>query len=108
MISANVEFDMSPLEEQLCVFNIFEISAIFKIAAKTRYKKWALKIQNCPRVAPLMVTYHHVKFYVSFIIHLEVININVRNFKFPIGFYSNPQKYGFNKVVSLPQRGMDI
>jgi hypothetical protein len=32
------------------------------------------------RIAPLMVTYHHVKFYVS--IHLEVININVRNFNF--------------------------
>jgi hypothetical protein len=31
-----------------------------------------------------------VKFYVSIIIHLEVININVRNFNFPIGFYSNP------------------
>jgi hypothetical protein len=30
-----------------------------------------------------------VKFYVSIIIHLEVININVRNFNFPIGFYSN-------------------
>jgi hypothetical protein len=42
------------------------------------------------RIAPLMVTYHYVKFYVSIIIHLEVININVRNFKFPIGFYSNP------------------
>jgi hypothetical protein len=27
--------------------------------------------------------------FLSFI-HLEVININVRNFKFPIGFYSNP------------------
>jgi hypothetical protein len=36
-----------------------------------------------------MVTYHYVKFYVSIIIQLEVININVRNFKFPIGFYSN-------------------
>jgi hypothetical protein len=39
---------------------------------------------------PLMVTYHYVKFYVSIIIQLEVININIRNFKFPIGFYSNP------------------
>ena len=38
------------------------------------------------RIAPLMVTYHYVKFYVSIIIHLEVININVRNFNFPIGF----------------------
>jgi hypothetical protein len=34
-----------------------------------------------------MVTYHYVKFYVSIIIHLEVININVQNFNFPIGFY---------------------
>ena len=38
----------------------------------------------------LMVTYHYVKIYVSIIIQLEVININVQNFKFPIGFYSNP------------------
>jgi hypothetical protein len=37
-----------------------------------------------------MVTYHYVKVYVSIIIQLEVININVRNFKFPIEFYSNP------------------
>jgi hypothetical protein len=29
------------------------------------------------RIAPLMVTYHYVKFYVSIIIQLEVININV-------------------------------
>jgi hypothetical protein len=42
------------------------------------------------RIAPLMVTYHYVKFYVSIIIHLEVININVRNFNFPTRFYSNP------------------
>ena len=38
------------------------------------------------RIAPLMVTYHYVIFYVSIIIHLEVININVQNFNFPIGF----------------------
>jgi hypothetical protein len=42
------------------------------------------------RIAPLMVTYHYFKFYVSIIIYLEVININVRNFNFPIGFYSIP------------------
>jgi hypothetical protein len=42
------------------------------------------------RIAPLMVTYHYVKFYVSIIIHVEVININVQNVNFPIGFYSNP------------------
>ena len=28
--------------------------------------------------------------FMSTIIHLEVININVRNFNFPIEFYSNP------------------
>ena len=33
------------------------------------------------RIAPLMVTYHYVKFNVSIIIYLEVININVWNFK---------------------------
>jgi hypothetical protein len=52
-------------------------------------------------IAPLMVTYHYVKFYVSIIFQLEVININVRNFKFPIGFYSNPlnpQQYGFDPL----------
>ena len=39
-----------------------------------------------------MVTYHYVKFffYVSIIIYLEVININVRNFNFPIGLYPTP------------------
>jgi hypothetical protein len=47
------------------------------------------KFLQC-RIAPLMVTYHYVKFYVSIIIHLEVININVRNFNFPMGFYSKP------------------
>jgi hypothetical protein len=30
-----------------------------------------------------MVTYHYVKFYVSIIIHLEVININVQISSFP-------------------------
>ena len=40
--------DRSPLEEQFCIFKIFEMSAIFKMAAKTRYKKWAVKIQHCP------------------------------------------------------------
>jgi hypothetical protein len=45
------------------------------------------QIQHCP--ISTTVTYHYVKFYVSIIIHLEVININVQNFNFPIGFYSN-------------------
>ena len=34
--------DRSPLEEQFCVFKIF------KMAVKTRHKKWAVKIQHCP------------------------------------------------------------
>ena len=34
--------DRSPLEEQFCVFKILEMSA------KTRHKKWAVKIQHCP------------------------------------------------------------
>ena len=34
--------------------------------------------------------YHYVKFYISIFMHLEVININVRNFNFPIGFNSKP------------------
>jgi hypothetical protein len=35
-------------EEQFCVFKIFKMSAIFKMAAKTRHKKWAVKIQHGP------------------------------------------------------------
>jgi hypothetical protein len=27
---------------------MFKVSAIFKMAAKTRHKKWAVKIQHCP------------------------------------------------------------
>ena len=47
----DIKFDIvirSPLEEQFCVFKIFEMSTIFKMAAKTRYKKWGVKIQHCP------------------------------------------------------------
>ena len=52
-------------------------------------------------IVPLMVTYHYVKMYVSIIIQLEVININVRNFKFPIGFYSNPHPLWTPKNMAL-------
>jgi hypothetical protein len=48
-----------------------------------------------------MVTYHYVKFYVSIIIHLEVININEQNFNFPIGFYSNPHTLWTPKNMTL-------
>ena len=48
-----------------------------------------------------MVTYHYVKFYVSIIIDLEVININVRNFNFYIGFYSNPYPFWSPKNMPL-------
>jgi hypothetical protein len=53
------------------------------------------------RIAPLMVTYHYVKFYVSIIIHLEVININVQNFNFLIGFYSNPHPLWTSQNMTL-------
>ena len=58
------------------------LAAILKMADILKFWK--------RRIAPLMVTYHYVKLYVSIIIQLEVININVQNFNFPIGFYSNP------------------
>ena len=67
MISDNVEF-LPP------IFYYHVLAAILKMTDISKI----LKMQNC-----------YVKFYVS-IIHLEVININVRNFNFPIGFYSNP------------------
>jgi hypothetical protein len=53
------------------------------------------------RIAPLMVTYHYVKFYVSIIIQLEALNINVRNFKFSIGFYSNTNPIWNPKNMAL-------
>ena len=75
MISDNVEF----------------LPPIFYAVFRQPFWKWqtSRKFWKC-RIAPLMVTYHYVKFYVSIIIHLEVITINVRNFNFPIGFYCNP------------------
>ena len=54
------------------------------------------------RIAPLMVTCHYVKLYVFIIINLEVININVRNFNFPIGFYSNPHPFEPLKIWLWP------
>ena len=77
MISDNVEF----------------LPSIFYAVFWQPFWKWQTSQKFWKRrIAPLMVTYHYVKFYVSIItgIHLEVININVRNFNFPIGFYSNP------------------
>ena len=56
-----------------------------------------LKTQNCSSNGDLSL----VKFYVSIIIQLEVININVRNFKFPIGFYSNPHPLWTPKHMAL-------
>ena len=56
---------------------------IFAVLWRPFWKFWQR------RIAPLTVTYHYVQFYVSIIIHLEIININVRNFNFPIGLYSN-------------------
>ena len=47
-------------------------------------------VESLPAIFYAVLLYHYVKFYVSIIIYLEIININVRNFNFPIGFYSNP------------------
>jgi hypothetical protein len=74
MISGNVEF-LQPL-----FYTVFW-QPFWKWQTSRKFWK--------RRIAPLMVTYHYVKLYVSIIIHLEVINANVRNFNFPIGFYSN-------------------
>jgi hypothetical protein len=75
MISDNVEF----------------LPSIFYAVFWQPFWKWQTSRKFWKhRIAPLIVTYHYVKFYVSIIIHLEVININVRNFNFPMGFYSSP------------------
>ena len=47
MIDIKFDSDRSPLEEQFCIFKIFKMSAILNMAAKTRHKKWAVKIQHC-------------------------------------------------------------
>ena len=60
-----------------------------------------LKMADISKIAPLMVTYHYVKFYVSIIIQLEALNINVRNFKFSIGFYSNTNPIWNPKNMAL-------
>jgi hypothetical protein len=73
---------------------VIDISPIFYAVFWQPFWKWqtSRKFWKC-RIAPLMVTYHYVKFNVSIIIYLEVININVWNFNFPIGFYSNPHPF---------------
>ena len=87
MISDNVEF----LRNCTAHFVYGVLAAILKMADISKILK--------RRIAPLMVTYHYVKCYVSIIIHLEVININVRNFNFPIGFYSNPTPFEPLKIL---------
>ena len=78
MISDNVEF----------------LPSIFYAVFWQPFWKWQTSRKVWKRrIASLMETYHCVKLYVSIIIHLEVININVRNFNFPIGFHSNPHPF---------------
>jgi hypothetical protein len=87
MISDNVEF----------------VPPIFYALFWQPFCKWQISLKFWKRrIAPLMVTYHYVKFYVSIIIHLEVININVRNFNFPIGFYSNSSPFEPLKIWLRP------
>jgi hypothetical protein len=71
--------------------NVEFLLPIFYVVFWQPFLKWQTSRKfGKHRIAPLMVTYNYVKCYVSIIIYLEVININVRNFNFPIGFYSNP------------------
>jgi hypothetical protein len=58
------------------------LAAILKMADISKI----LNMQNCSSngdlsLCQILCLYHY---------HLEVININVQNFKFPIGFDSNP------------------
>ena len=86
MISDNVEF----------------LSSIFYAVFWQPFGKWQTSWKFWKRrIAPLIVTYHYVKLYVSIIIHLEVININVRNFNFHIGFYSNPYPFWTPENMTL-------
>ena len=39
----DIKFDLSQV-----TIKIFKMSTIFKMAAKTRHEKWAVKIQHCP------------------------------------------------------------
>jgi hypothetical protein len=87
MISDNVEF-FTPH------FYAVFWQPFWKWQTSWKFWKW--------RIAPLMVTYHYVKRYVSIIIQLEVININVQNFNFPIGFYSNPHPLWTPKIWLWP------
>ena len=48
-----------------------------------------------------MITYHYVNFNVSIIIYLEVININVRHFNFPIWCFSNPHPFWTPQNMTL-------
>jgi hypothetical protein len=86
MISDNAEF----------------LPPIFYAVFWQRFWKWPKFWKFWRRIlAPLMVTYHYVKFYVSIIIQLEVININIRNFNFPIGFYSKPHPLWTPQNITL-------
>jgi hypothetical protein len=58
------------------------LAAILKMADISKI----FKTQNCSSNGDLSLC----QILCLLSIHLEVININVRNFNFPIGFYSNP------------------
>jgi hypothetical protein len=89
--SDNVENYLPTYQILMISENVESLPPIFYAMFWQPFWKWHTSWKFWKRrIAPLMVTYHYVKLYVSIIIHLEVININVRNFNFPIRFYSNP------------------
>jgi hypothetical protein len=93
MLGINLGHHYLPTYQILMISNNVEfLPPIFYAVFWQPFWKWQTYRKFWKRrIAPLMVTYHYVKFYVSIIIHLEIINIYVRNFNFPIGFYSNPR-----------------
>jgi hypothetical protein len=71
--------------------NVEILPPIFYAVFWQPFWKWQISWKFWKRrITPQMVTYPCVKTYVFIINHLEVININVWNFNFPIGLYSKP------------------
>jgi hypothetical protein len=92
-MTTGINFSMSGINSghhYLPTYNILMISdnvefllPIFYAVFWQPFLKWQTSRKFWKRrIAPLMVIYHYVKCYVSIIIYLEVININVRNFNF--------------------------
>ena len=76
-------------------FLCHDLAAILKMADILKI----FKMQNCSSNGDLSIC--QILCLSIIIIHLEIININVRNFKFPIGFYSNPHPLWTSQNITL-------